>query len=91
MSEETFVSVEVLSSSPTVSVETAYPSPAISVEQVSQSPIVSVESDTRVVEITVMREVVSGPRGLQGIQGPAGDSVAVDPGDLTLLFENRLV
>lgn len=31
-----------------------------------------------------------GPQGAQGSQGVAGDG-ATDPGDLTLIFDNRLV
>jgi hypothetical protein len=32
-----------------------------------------------------------GERGLQGVQGPSGDSVMTDPGDLTLIFDNKLI
>lgn len=32
-----------------------------------------------------------GTRGLQGPPGPPGSVATVDPGDLTLIFENRLI
>uniref|UniRef100_A0AB74UKU5 Tail fiber protein n=1 Tax=Caulobacter phage BL57 TaxID=3348355 RepID=A0AB74UKU5_9VIRU len=33
----------------------------------------------------------TGPQGPQGLQGIPGDSVLTDPGDLILLFNNRLI
>lgn len=32
-----------------------------------------------------------GPEGPPGQQGPPGDGTDIDPGDLTLLFDNKLI
>lgn len=34
---------------------------------------------------------IVGPPGREGAPGAPGDSVMTDPGDLTLIFDNRLI
>lgn len=35
--------------------------------------------------------IVVGPAGAQGLRGFPGEDANADPGDLTLIFENRLI
>ena len=49
--------------------------------------------DLPAAEISLESFVVQGPPGPEGPQGPRGTDAdgATDPGDLTLIFDNRLI
>lgn len=42
-------------------------------------------------DMQVAMGVSGGPRGYPGPPGPPGEGIQDDPGDFTLLFENRLI
>lgn len=63
----------------------------VTTKRVTRSTADQAPPATGVVEYVVAKVGVPGRDGPPGPAGPPGDGTDVDPGDLTLLFDNQLI